>query len=188
MNTSLRLARANAYPAIASLLNAREDGDHQVEAGEFQRCAERWVRHDRAFRRVVGVTDGVIVTTGCVCADWGGRTEPGQSWVNIAVPPGPPAPVGQSVSTSSHRGSPIRRCHWSGCSTPPSGRSPGPLVPHGGAGVTRRPRSTDHDDITLAQCQAPRSARPHRRWQGRRGTRTRRRALVAALRHRSPPR
>ena len=88
MNTSLRLARANAYPAIASLLNAREDGDHQVEAGEFQRCAERWVRHDRAFRRVVGVTDGVIVTTGCVCADWGGRTEPGQSWVNIAVPPG----------------------------------------------------------------------------------------------------
>ena len=87
MNTSVRLARASDYPAIASLLNAREDGDHQVEAGELERLDERWVRHDTACRRVAGVTGGVIIATGYVCADWGGSTEPGQYWVNIAVPP-----------------------------------------------------------------------------------------------------
>ena len=90
MNTTVRLARASDYPAIASLLNALDDEDHQVEAGELERLDERWVRHDAAFRRGVGVTDGVIVATGYVCAAWGGRTEPGRYWVNIAVPPDRP--------------------------------------------------------------------------------------------------
>ena len=90
MNTSVRLARASDYPAIASLLNAREDGDHQVEAGELERFDERWVGHDAAFRRVVGVTDGFIVATGYICASWGERTEPGHYWLNIAVPPDRP--------------------------------------------------------------------------------------------------
>jgi len=87
VNTEVRPVRAEDYPAIASILNAREDEDHRVDAGDLERLDERWLRHDAAFRRVVGVADGVIVATGFVSATWGGSAHPGRFWVNVAVDP-----------------------------------------------------------------------------------------------------
>ncbi len=87
MNTSVRLATSSDFPAIAALLNAQADDDHQVDADAFERSEESWVRHDPAFRRVVAVAEGMVVATGLVCANWGGSIEPGRSWLSITVHP-----------------------------------------------------------------------------------------------------
>jgi len=85
VSTTVRPVRADDYPAVAAIVNAREDDDHRVDAGELVRLDERLARHDAAFRRVAGVADGVIVATGYVCSTWGGSTEPGRFWVNVAM-------------------------------------------------------------------------------------------------------
>ncbi len=85
MSTDVRLVRAEDYPAVASILNHGVDEDHQVAAGDLQRLDVLWARRDSAFRRVVSVADGAIVATGYVCSGWGGVTEPGRFWVNVAT-------------------------------------------------------------------------------------------------------
>lgn len=87
MPANVRLVSSSDYPAIASLVNAQADGDHQVDVDAFERIEGDWVRYDPAFRRVVAVADGVIVATGYTCASWGDSFEPGRSWLSITVHP-----------------------------------------------------------------------------------------------------
>ena len=85
LNLTLRTARPDDYPAIASIHNAQNEPDFHASPERLRAGDKRSAERDPAFRRYGAEADGAVIATGDLRTTWAGEAHPGRHWTLLCV-------------------------------------------------------------------------------------------------------